>query len=308
MSKELYKKYRPKTLSEVIGQEQTTKSLQKMIEQKTLPHTILLAGHKGSGKTTIGRILRKALKCSKWDFVEQNCANKRGIDSIREIDRDMNLAPMNGKTKVWLFDEAHQWTGESQDALLKILEDTPSHVYFILCTTDPNKLKATVRSRCTEFPIDSLNSKSLRKILKNVCTEEKREISEEVEDKIIENSDGSARNALVILGKVLNLSNEDDQLEAIRKVSTESAAIEIARTLFNPRAKWTDMSKILKEAKNEEPESVRNLILSYANSVLLGGGKQADRAFEVIQVFRDNWYDCKYSGLSSCCYEIMTGK
>ncbi len=302
---ELYKRYRPKDFGDIVGQEQVTKPLQKMVEQNKVPHAILLCGSKGTGKTTIGRILRRKLKCSKWDFIEQNCANKRGIESIREIMSQADLCPMKGKTKIWLMDEAHMWTSEASNSFLKILEEPPSHVYFILCTTEPQKLIATIRSRCTEFAFKPLSSTHLRSLIEKIAKAEKIELSEEVIDKIIVNSDNSARNALVLLDKIITIADEEEQLEAIQKASTETAAIEIARTLFNPRASWMDMTKVLKSTETEEPESIRWMILGYAKAILLGGGKMAPRAYDVIQIFRDNWYDCKSAGLISSCFEAM---
>jgi DNA polymerase III subunit gamma/tau len=306
--KELYKKYRPKDFGDVIGQDSTVRSLERKIETNSLPHTILLCGPPGCGKTTLGRIIRRRLKCSNWDYIEQNCANKRGIDTIRDIERNMNLSPMKGNVKIWLFDEAHQWSGDAQDALLKILEDTPSHVYFLICSSDPQKLKNTIRSRCTEYAIEPFGPSSLRELIEKVCKAEKRKISGDVIDKIISNSNGSARNALVLLEKVLSFEDEEEQLEQISKATVEVAAIQIARALFDYRTKWPDMAKILKETSLEDPESIRWMILGYARTILLGGGKMSEKAFSVIQIFRDNFYDCKGSGLVACCYEILSGK
>jgi DNA polymerase III subunit gamma/tau len=305
---ELYKKYRPKDFSDVVGQDAVVKSLERKVETKTVPHSILLVGPKGCGKTTIGRILKRMLKCSKWDFVEQNCANKRGIDSIRDIERNMHLLPMKGDCKIWLFDEAHQWSGDAQDALLKILEDTPRHVYFIICSTDAQKLKATIHSRCTVYAIEPFNSSSLRKLIRRVCKGEKRKITEEVEDKIISNADNSARNALVLLEKVLAFDDEEEQLEQISKATVEVAAISIARALFDPRTKWTDMAKILKDVSLEEPEQIRWMIIGYAKSILLGGGKMADLAYNTIRIFQDNLFDSKWAGLVANIWEVFKMK
>jgi len=303
---ELYKKHRPKSFSDVIGQEQVTKSLQKMMEAKRLPHTILLCGPKGCGKTTVGRIVRKELNCSNWDFVELNCANKRGVDTIRDIEQKAHIRPMKGKTRVWLLDECHMLTGEASNAFLKILEDTPSHVYFILCTTDPQKLIATIRSRCTIFPIKPLTSTSIEEIIQCVCKKEKIKISKAVSDKIVSLSDDSARNALVFLDKIALLDKEKDQLQAISEASVEEAAIQIARTLFNRNTNWMKMAEVLKATQKEDVEGMRWMILGYAKAILLNGRKD-DRAFQVIQVFRDHWYDCKAAGLVACCYEIIVG-
>lgn len=308
MTQEIYKKYRPKDLNEIVGQDHIVKPLSKMLESKEVPHTILFCGPKGTGKTTTVHILKKELKCSKWDFTDQDCGQKGGIDTIRDIERNINLVPMKGKTRIWVLNECHQLSAAAQNSLLDMTEFTPKHAYFFLCTTDPQKLLPALRSRCTIFACKPINGTNMRKLLQRICKQEKLKISEEVEDKIISNADGSARNALVLLNSIKLLTSEEDQLETIASSITEKSAIEIARTIFNPRAKWIDMCKLLKETKGEEPESIRNLILSYANTILLSGGKQSERAFEVIQIFRDNWYDCKNSGLSSCCYEAMGRK
>jgi len=262
--------------------------------------------HHNCGKTSIGRIIRKELKCSKWDFKEVNCANKRGVDTIRHIEHEAHILPMKGKTRIWLMDECHMLTGEASNAFLKILEDTPSHVYFILCTTDPQKLIATIRSRATIYPIKPLISTSINEIIKRVCEKEKIKISKTVSDKIVSLSDDSARDALVFLDKIALLDKEKDQLEAISEASVEAAAIQIARTLVNPRTTWIQMAKVLKETQKEDAEGMRWMILGYAKAILLNGRKD-DRAFQIIQVFRDNWYDCKAAGLVACCYEIING-
>ena len=153
-----------------------------------------------------------------------------------------------------------------------------------------------------------LNGASLRKLINKIAAAEKITLAEEVVDKIISNADNSARNALVLLGKVQHMEDTESQLEVIDKSSGETAAIQIARTLFNPRTTWTEMAKVLKANETEEPELMRWMILGYAKAVLLGGGPLADRAFNVIQIFRDHFWDCKQAGLVGCCYEIITGK
>lgn len=307
--KELYKKYRPKSLDDLIGQDAVVGQIKGLFKSDNFPHAVLLNGPKGNGKTSIARILRRKLKCSTWDYSEVNCANYRGIDFIRTIERNAGLSPMKGNTKIWVLDECHMLTSEAANAFLKILEDTPNHVYFVLCTTDPQKVISTIRSRCTSFAVEPFNSSSLQKLIQKVCKLEKAKISEEVEDKIVANSDSSARNALVLLSKVLSLKDEEAQLDSITRSSTETAGITIARALFDPRIKWNEMAAILKKADLEDAEGLRWLILSYAKTILLnGGGITSGRAFSVIQIFRDNFYDCKSSGLIACCYEVKSGK
>ena len=153
---ELYKRFRPKSLDAVVGNGGTVAALQKFLKKGNLPHTILFKGPSGCGKTTLARILAKELGCGVLDLREYNSADFRGIDTIRDISRIMTNAPAAGNCRVFILDEAHQLSKDAQNAALKILEDTPKHVYFFICTTDPQKLIATIRSRCTEMPVDLL--------------------------------------------------------------------------------------------------------------------------------------------------------
>ncbi len=129
---ELYKKHRPKEFKKMVGNVSTVQTLVNMIKRDTLPHTILFHGPSGCGKTTLARILKNQLDCSDVDFKELNCSDHRGVDTIREITRTMNMAPTGGKVRIWLLDEVHQMTKDAQNAALKIFEDTPNHVYFLL--------------------------------------------------------------------------------------------------------------------------------------------------------------------------------
>jgi DNA polymerase III gamma/tau subunit len=306
--KELYKIYRPKKLKDVIGQESAVSSLSKMIEKDTIPHAILLTGPSGCGKTTLARILSKKVDCGKMDLIENNCADFKGIDTIREIRSAMVSSPISGKSRVWIIDECHKLTNDAQNAFLKLLEDTPSHVYFILCTTEPNRLIKTIRTRCTEISVKSLSDKEIEKLISSVCKKEKIKLSEEVIDKIVDVSEGSARKALVVLHQIRDIKSKEGQLNAISSSISENQGITIARLLFNTKTKWKEIADVLKTIENDDAESIRWLILGYAKSVLLNGGNLSARAYQVIRVFQDNWYDCKSAGLISGCYEIISGQ
>ena len=304
---ELYKKHRPKTLEDVLGQEKVLPSLQRMIKNNSVPHTILFSGPSGCGKTTLARILAKKLGCSKHDLAEVNSADFRGIDKIREISARIGLAPMAGKTRVWIIDEVHKSTNDAQNAMLKILEDTPKHVYFFLCTTEPQKLLKAIHTRCSEIAVKSLDEETLFKLIKDTAKKEKVDISKKVIKKITETCEGSPRKAMVFLHQVIGMTNEKTMLETIQPSSIQSASIKIARALIDKRTKWPEMSKILKECDIKEAEGIRYLVLSYAQSVLLGGAYATGRAYSVIAEFRDNFYDCKSAGLVASCYQIITG-
>lgn len=301
---ELYKKYRPKKLERVIGNEETVLSLQNMMNRKTLPHTILFTGPSGCGKTTLARILKKELGCSDMDFKELNCSDFRGIDTIREIIRTMKLSPMNGPCRIWLLDEVHQLSKDGQNAALKMLEDTPDHVYFFLATTDPQKLIKTIQTRCCEMPVRLLTDDEMSSLLAKVARKEKASISESVFEEIIEVSMGSARSALVYLDKIINLPKEKQEEVLKVKISEENKAIDLCRALIK-KENWSKIAGILKTIQ-EDPESIRWAVLGYARAVLLN--KPDYQAYLVIDCFQNHFYDSKHAGLVRACYECIHGE
>lgn len=302
---ELYKKHRPKKFSRIIGQEHAVSLLEMAFNQDNVPHAILFTGQSGCGKTTLARIVRRKLKCSKVDFVEDA---PRKVEDVRQIRRRIGQAPMKGKCRVWLIDECHKLTSDAQDEFLKMLEDTPAHVYFLLTTTDPQKLKKTIRNRCTEIAVKPLSEDDLYELLHYVVNEEEKDLHKEVAHKIIDSSDGSARKALVLLNAIIDLPSKKEQLEIIMSETAETAAIEIARALFNLKTNWNKMAKILSGLGGDEAEQIRWLVLSYAKSVLLKGGKLSGRAYIVITAFCDNFFDSKMAGLAAACWEVIEGE
>lgn len=304
---ELYKKYRPKCLDELVGQEGVVAALKKKLAQKNLPHTILLHGPSGCGKTSTARALAKELGCHlKLDYIELNAAESRGIDDVKSISMRMHLAPMHGPCKVWVLDECHAFTGPAQQALLKTLEDTPGHVYFFLCTTLPNKLLDTIRNRGMPFALKALSTKTMESLLGKVLKAEKLSVGEEALDKVIELANGSPRHALNLLDKITAIEGEEEQLRELDKASEESTGFQIAQHLMNPRSQWTDVAKLLRDL-SEEVETVRRVVLGYAASVLLKG-KRSDRAYLILTVFESAWYDSGKPGLVRACYEVMGSK
>jgi len=301
---ELYKKYRPRDLNQMVGQDVAVRTLEAAIKQESVPHFILFTGPTGCGKTTLARIVRRKLRCSRHDFIEDA---PRKIDDVRAIRRRMHQAPMKGNCRVWLIDECHKLTSDAQDEFLKMLEDTPSHVYFLFTTTDPEKLKGTIRNRAIEIVVKSLKDDDLENLIKYVCEEESVKIDKKVVEKIIGNSDGSARKALVFLNSIIHLSTKNEQLNAIVTATAELQAFEIVRGLLYRKTNWKEMAAILKATEGEDPEQIRWLVLSCCKTELLKAGKFASRAYVIIDAFRDNFYDSKMAGLVAACYECVEG-
>ena len=308
MSQEIYKRHRPTNLKEVTGQDKAVGILTKMIEFKKIPHAILFTGPSGVGKTTLARILKDALNCADTDFCELNCADVTGIENVREIRARMGLAPMGGDSRVWLIDEAHRLSGAAQNAMLKMLEDTPEHVYFILATTNPEKIIGTIKTRCTKISLDPLGAGKLGGLVKRIARKENFKITEDVQDKIVECADGSARAALVYLDQIIDLDSEEEQLEVVQPAATQAAAIDLFKAMINPRASWADTAKVLKTVTKEEVEGIRWLLLACGKGLMLSGGKNANRGFCIVDTFKDNFFDSGVAGLAWGCWDVIKGR
>jgi len=307
MTDELYKEYRPTTLDEIVGCEAAVKTLRQFLANNSVPHCILASGPSGCGKTTLLRILKGSLDCSDMDFKEINAADARGIDMIRDVKRSMHLAPISGKSKVFLIDECHQLTSQAQESILKMLEDTPKHVYFFLASTVPGKMLKTILTRSTIITVELLTNKQLAGLIQKVYQSELEEnLREDVCDKIVELAEGSARKALVLLHQVIDCDNCDEMLNLLSQGSLETDAIQIARLLLNPRTRWKEMGDTLRSlSTTEEAESIRWLVLSYMSKVAMSGGKASGRAVMIIDEFSGNFFDTKKAGLIAACYNVI---
>jgi len=196
--------------------------------------------------------------------------------------------------------------------LLKLLEDTPAHVYFFLATTDPQKLLKTIVTRCDEIKVTAMKQDKLVDLVTKVATKEGYSLTEDVILEIAEAADGSARKALVILEQVGSLKTEAEQLAAIKTTTlNKDGAFELARALMNPTKAWADVTPLLRALKDEEAEGVRYCVLGYARSCMIGkedkppNMKFAARAFRVIDIFSGNFYDSKQAGLAAACWEVI---
>ena len=222
----LARKYRPQKFSEVIGQEHVTRTLKNAIEQGRTAHGYIFSGHRGIGKTTVARILAMALNCrssdkpvpepcgvcescteiragNSVDVIEIDAATNRGIDEIRELREAARYRPARDRFKIYILDEAHQITDAAFNALLKTLEEPPSHVVFMLATTQPEDIPQTIRSRCQHFSFRAVRFEEILGQLRDLVGREKIEADEDALAMLAEAGDGSMRDALSILDQAI---------------------------------------------------------------------------------------------------------
>ena len=211
----LYRKYRPENFVDVVGQEQIVNLLVGAINQRKISHAYLFCGGRGTGKTTVARIFAKDIGCNPEDVIEIDAASNRGIDEIRELRDAVRTAPFSSPYKVYIIDEAHMLTKEAANALLKTLEEPPTHVIFILATTDPEKLPQTIVSRCQKLVFKQPDLKTLAARLQYVGKEEGKVIKEEEAILIAKHGKGSYRDALGVLEQILTLSGKEVQSKDI---------------------------------------------------------------------------------------------
>ncbi len=234
----LYRKYRPKSFEELFGQEHIKKLILNSLSRKTINHAYIFAGPRGTGKTTVARILAKSLNCevnqygepcdscsscvaitngNHLDVIELDAASNRGIDEIRKIRDGVNFSPAMGKYKVYIIDEAHMLTREAFNALLKTLEEPPKNVVFILATTNPEKIPATITSRCHVLEFKNIPDRLIFENLVRVCKNEGILATQEALMEIAKRSNGGMRDALSILQQVSNFAGNKIKLSDVEK-------------------------------------------------------------------------------------------
>jgi len=290
-------------LDEIRGNSEVIDALEGMLSDKeTCPHVFLFHSPTGCGKTTIGRIIANRLGCKGQDFREVDSADFRGIDTIREIRKQSQFKPLEGVCRAWLIDECHKLTNDAQNALLKILEDTPHHVYFILCTTDPHRLLKTILGRCSQFQLKPLNERQMFGLLRSIVKAEEETMPKVVYEQIFQDSFGLPRNALQILDQVLRVEPEK-RLEVAKQAAEEqSQSIGLCRILISGGG-WKATMNILNGLKEQDPEGIRRHVLGYAQAVLLKSDNV--RAGLVLEEFVDNFWNSGFPGLVYACYSVI---
>jgi DNA polymerase-3 subunit gamma/tau len=286
----LYRTWRSQSFREVVGQNHITQTLQNSLRENRISHAYLFSGPRGTGKTSTAKILAKAINCEKgpgiepcnecstclritegsvMDVVEIDAASNRGVEEIRDIRDKVKYAPTEVRQKVYIIDEVHMLTTEAFNALLKTLEEPPAHVMFILATTEPHRLPATILSRCQRFDFRRVSVDEQVSRLKYVCEQEHIDADEEALHYIARLSDGGMRDALSLLDQSASFADGAIQLSHILSITGGVAS--------------DQFEKLVKAIKDQDLGAALELVDTFMQE-----GKSADKCIEsLIDYFRD---------------------
>ena len=286
----LYRKFRPKKFEDIVGQEHITRTLRNQIISNRVGHAYLFNGTRGTGKTSAAKILARAVNClnpkdgepcneceickaalsgALTDIVEMDAASNNSVDDIRIIRDEVNFLPTLAKYRVYIIDEVHMLSTGAFNALLKTLEEPPAHVKFILATTEPQKLPATILSRCQRFDFKKISDENIDKRLQYICDESKIEITKEALKIIAVLSEGAMRDALSILERCLQEGNNQINEELVKEL------------VGIPKLEY--ISGITESIINYDVDNA----LKVVNEVLKQGKDISNLIWEIIKYFKD---------------------
>ncbi|MBQ2944266.1 MAG: DNA polymerase III subunit gamma/tau [Ruminococcus sp.] len=311
----LYRKYRPRTFSDVVGQPQVTITLKNELKAGRINHAYLFTGTRGTGKTSCAKILSKAVNCLNphdgepcceceicrgidsgeiFDVIEMDAASNRRIDDIREISEKVTYTPERGKYRVFIIDEVHMLTTEAFNALLKTLEEPPAHVLFILATTEVHKLPATILSRCQRFDFHRINAQDMANRVKYVTECEGATISDEAALLVAVIADGAVRDALSLLDRCLALQNNVDA-ETVRRaagLAQKDYLLDLASSCVNKNSERA--VSILNRLYNDSKDMARlcDELINHFRSLMLIKTVRNPRELVVLS---DEEFDTAYS-------------
>lgn len=289
----LYRKYRPASWIEVVGQDHIVEALKDSIKLKRISHAYLFSGSRGTGKTSIARILAKALETADEDVYEIDAASNRGIDDIRSLREHVSVMPFSSAFKVYIIDEVHMLSKDAWNALLKTLEEPPKHVIFILATTEIEKVPETIVSRCQTFVFRKPGREVLRKEVEMIAKKEGYTLDPDAADLVALLGDGSFRDALGTLEKVIS-SSSDKKLsrEEVEAITGAPRSMLVNSFIGSVLAKDVDGAlRVLNSLDNSglSMEVFTTLVLEKMRFILLATHSSSAKALIKERVSSDDW-------------------
>ncbi len=331
MYQALYRSYRPETFDELIGQEHIVKILKNQIKSGTVGHAYLFCGTRGTGKTTTARLLAKALNCtgdgekpcgecaackaiaagSFLDVTEMDAASNNGVDDVRILREEVNFPPAVGRNKVYIIDEAHMLTTQACNALLKTLEEPPANTVFILATTDPNKLPATILSRCIRLDFRRVSEEQLSARFAQICKEIGVDADADALSLIASNADGSVRDGLSLLDRCTagqTRLTRDDVLFLLGMAGVEThIALTDAVMKKDAGEALTILARVLAEGK-ETNQFARDWMEHLRNLLIIRFTRHPENVLnlssENVERLKDQSQKCDTELLKACIMEL----
>ena len=290
MYQTLYRKYRPKTFDEVVGQDIIIKTIKNAIKNNKINHAYIFSGPRGTGKTSTAKIIAKTINClnlknmipcndcvnctqinnkQSIDIIEIDAASNNGVDEIRELRNNVNLVPSTGKYKIYIIDEVHMLTIGAFNALLKTLEEPPAHVIFILATTEIYKIPNTILSRCQKFDFKKISVSKIKERIKYIVEQEKIDIEEDAITEISRLADGGMRDALSILDQVIAYEDNIITINSIHEI--------------NGTIPQYELKELIEQIKNKEYNQIFSIIDKYDDN----GKNFVKLSEEIINFYRN---------------------
>jgi len=296
----LYRKWRPQTFAEVVGQEPVTRTLRNSIASGRLAHAYLLCGPRGTGKTSLGRLIAKAANCASppegepcnqcdscgaylagraLDFIEQDAASHNSVDDIRQLRENVVLNPMAGRYKVYLLDEVHMLSTSAENALLKTLEEPPPHIIFVLATTEPHRVSATIVSRCQRFDLRRIPLAAVIGRLSFVCEKEGLTLDGPSLQEIARSATGSLRDAINALEQVVTYYGPSPDLEQVQEalgLRVDARTGQLARQIL--ASELTEGLKLVTSVRDDgvDIRQFSRQVIGYLRNLLLVKSGAAD--------------------------------
>lgn len=323
----LYRKYRPKTFDEVIGQDHIVKTLINQIKQGKVSHAYLFTGSRGTGKTSTAKIFAKAINCSNptngspcgkceicesldktnIDVLEIDAASNNGVDEIRDLREKVKYPPVVGKYKVYIIDEVHMLSTSAFNALLKTLEEPPAHTVFILATTEVHKLPATILSRCLRFDYKLVSLEDLTALLKKILNDEGVKFDEQAINIIARAGEGSVRDTLSIADRCVSFAGNEltyQKVLSVLGVSQREILIKMTNHILdkNVGEALVELDKVLGEGKS--PLVFSNDLISYFRDLILVY-TLGDKSREIVVVKDDIYAEMKKQAVAENYAEML---
>ena len=314
MYQALYRKWRPKLFSDVVGQDHVTKTLQNEIKLNRIGHAYLFIGSRGTGKTSCAKIFAKAVNCLEnvdgnpcgqceicdeiekskvMDIVELDAASNNGVNDIREICDSANFTPAKAKYRVYIIDEVHMLSQGAFNALLKTLEEPPSHVIFILATTEAHKIPATILSRCQRFEFNKIKPENIKNRLLYIAEKENIELSEKAASIIARLSDGAMRDALTILDKCMGVTSNitEDEVTNIVGIENSENLFYLAESIIDQKIdKVFEIVESLNKGSKNFSNICEEMINLFRNLMII---KSVDNGMDLVSLSSEDYEKLK---------------